>query len=115
MTLESLSCNHCGAPIEVPAAAKYATCAHCGSRLAIRRTGTAAYTEVLEEISDRTARMEKDLGAIRLQNELERIDREWQTHRERFMVHHKNGSSGPPNATAGLIGGALAAAFGVFW
>ena len=41
MNAETLNCNNCGAPINVPAAAKYATCAHCGTQLAIRRTDSA--------------------------------------------------------------------------
>jgi DNA-directed RNA polymerase subunit RPC12/RpoP len=115
VTLESLSCSHCGAPLEVPPGVRYATCAHCGSRLAIHRTGTAAYTEVLEEIRDRTARMAEDLGHIRLQNELERLDREWEARRAPLMTHGKDGSVNPPSAAGGLLGGLLAGGFGIFW
>ena len=52
MELISVSCNHCGAPLEVPPGANYVTCAHCGSRLAVKRTGSAVYTELLERGCD---------------------------------------------------------------
>ena len=60
MELETLSCNNCGAPLEVPPGANFVTCAHCGSRLAIKRTDNASYTEVLDQIGQRTERMSED-------------------------------------------------------
>jgi DNA-directed RNA polymerase subunit RPC12/RpoP len=84
MQVQALSCNNCGAPLEVPPTTAFATCGHCGSRLAIKRTENAAYTEVLgnisqntETISRHTGQMSNDLAAIRLQNELDRLERDW--------------------------------------
>jgi LSD1 subclass zinc finger protein len=115
MTLEPLTCSHCGAPIEVPSSAKFVKCAHCGTRLVVKRTPTASYTEVLDQIGERTERMAEDLEAIRLQNELERIDREWQLQREQFMVRSKDGSTSVPSETGSAIGSIIAVVFGVFW
>ncbi len=77
MKLEALSCNKCGAPLDVPSSANFATCSYCNSRLAIKREGGAHYTEVLDRIDTRTERMSGDLTAVRLHSELERLDREW--------------------------------------
>jgi len=115
MTLQPITCNHCGAPLEVSAGARFATCAHCGSRLAIHRTPSAAYTEVMEQIGQHTERMAESLDTIRLQNELERLDREWQMERETLLVRSKNGSTSEPSAAGGMIGAGIAAVFGVFW
>jgi hypothetical protein len=75
--LETIACGNCGAPVRVPSGATYLTCRYCGSSLAVRHSESAAYTEVLERIDVRTDRMSADLAALRVQGEIERIDREW--------------------------------------
>lgn len=86
MRVQALSCNNCGAPLDVPESSNYITCSHCGSRLIVRRTDSAAYTEVLNRIDERTERMSGDLAVIRLHNELERLDREWQHAEQTFTT-----------------------------
>lgn len=115
ISLQSLTCNHCGAPLEVPALARFITCGHCGSRLAVHRTGSAAYTEVLEQIGERTERIAQDVEAIRLQNELERIDREWHLEQERYLVRDEDGSTSLPNAVGAVVGAVVAVIFLLFW
>jgi hypothetical protein len=55
------------------------------------------------------------LAEVRYQNELERIDREWQIEKEKYMVADKYGRRHIPTAGAGkgiaLVGGV----FGTFW
>ena len=65
---ESVACNHCGAPLDVPGSAKYLTCNHCGSRLVVKRTSSVSYTEVLQNISRKTDALEKEVRKLRLQN-----------------------------------------------
>jgi DNA-directed RNA polymerase subunit RPC12/RpoP len=64
MELISLSCNNCGAPLEAPESAKYLTCAFCGSRLSVQRTGSAYYTNVMEQIAENTAQTAKAVEAL---------------------------------------------------
>jgi LSD1 subclass zinc finger protein len=111
----SVTCNHCGAPLEAPSGARYVTCAHCGSRLEIHRTDSSVYTEVLEVLDQRTREMAEDLDAIRRQNELEQLDREWSMRREGFLVHSKNGGTNVPSVAGGVIGCIVAVVFGIFW
>jgi hypothetical protein len=117
MEVESLTCSNCGAPLDVPPTAAYVTCRHCGSRLSITRTGSASYTEVLERIGEHTEQMREDLGAIRLQNELEQVDREWQIDREQFRVEGEHGSSLPtgPGMVVAVVVGVVIILFGIFW
>ena len=77
MPVVSVSCNHCGAPLEVAESPRFVTCRHCGSRLKIEHGQGAAYTEVLEELQATQREMADDIETLRLQNELERVDREW--------------------------------------
>ena len=111
----SVTCNHCGAPLQVPPTTRFLTCTYCGTRLEIHRSGNAVYTEILEAIDQRTAEMAQDLDVIRRQNEIERLDREWQLKRDSLMVRGKHGSVSKPSVAGGLVGALVAGGFGVFW
>jgi DNA-directed RNA polymerase subunit RPC12/RpoP len=82
-SLIALSCNHCGAPLDVPSGTRFVTCAHCGSRLTVSESDGAYVTAVLQELSDKTDRMDGVLRGLQLQQELERLDAEWAAHEER--------------------------------
>jgi DNA-directed RNA polymerase subunit RPC12/RpoP len=76
-TLIALSCNHCGAPLDLPSSTRFATCAHCGSRLVVSETGGAWVTVVLDELTAKTDRLGGALRELQLRDELERLDAEW--------------------------------------
>lgn len=115
MKLESLRCNHCGGPLKVPESANFVTCNHCNSQLAIRRTESSTFTEELGEIKSNQKQMMEQLALLERQNRLEQIDREWEREREKFLVTHKNGRKSEPSEFAAIMGGAIAAGFGLFW
>ena len=115
MKLIDLTCNHCGAPLEVPAKTRFLSCTYCQSRLAVRTSGGAAYTEVLDDIASNTDRMADDLEAIRTEKEIERLDREWQMTRQGLLTHDKDGNAHLPNRAASVGGGVIAIIFGALW
>ncbi|HEY2911454.1 MAG TPA: hypothetical protein VGI99_14480 [Gemmataceae bacterium] len=125
MELSSLNCHGCGAPLEVAADARFATCSHCGARLTVKRSERAAYTELLEGIDRKTDAMAEQLSAIKRQNEqlsdikrqneIERIDREWEQERQQYMTTGNNGIRSEPNAIGGLIAATIAGVFGLIW
>ena len=78
MKVLDLNCNQCGAPLEVPAKARFVTCSFCNTRLQIQHQGAAAYTEVLEEMSG-------DIQQIRRDVAIQRLDQEWMIKRERYV------------------------------
>lgn len=55
------------------------------------------------------------LDEVRFQNELARLDREWEAEREQYMVVSRYGQRYPPNATGAVVGGVIAVVFGVVW
>jgi hypothetical protein len=55
------------------------------------------------------------LAEVRYQNELARIDREWQIERERYMIADRYGRRHVPTAGMGLGAAVVGGAFGVFW
>ena len=115
MNLETIACNQCGAPLSVPEGAKFVTCNHCHANLAVRRNDSVRYTEMVEKIAEHTANLAEQVAHLRYQNELERIDREWQHQREMFMITDKNGARHEPTEAAGSIVFVLVIAFGIFW
>ena len=115
MEIVSVNCNSCGAPLDVGAGTKFATCIHCGARLAIKRGESAAYTEILENLDRKTDAIAEQLAEITRQNELERIDREWDQEREKYLTTHKNGSRTEPSASGGIVMAAIAGTLGLIW
>ena len=104
MKLLALNCNHCGAPLEVPEKANYLTCTFCQTQLSVQRSGGAAYTEALEKLDERTEQIADDVEILKLQAELDRLDREWTSGRERYMLTNQEGVMSVPNRSAAVIG-----------
>ncbi len=115
MEFTLVNCNGCGAALDVGPDTRFATCSQCGARLAVKRSETAAYTEVLENLERKTDAIAEQLADIQRQNELERIDREWERERETLMISGKNGSRSEPNATMGIIVAVVMSLSGLFW
>ncbi len=116
--LISLSCNHCGAPIDVPKVSKFVTCEHCNSRLKIQSSGSATYTEVLEvieEIKERNDEIAEDLEIIKTQNEIERLDRDWDRWREKQLSRDEDGNTHEPSTIGSIVGAAVIGVGGIMF
>lgn len=105
MSSTALLCNHCGAPLDVPDAARYATCGHCGSRLAIQRNRSAAWTEVAGQIAEDTGQINEGVALLTLQAELERLDREWEM--QQAQGHGRRRKRGKDGDTIGAFIGLI--------
>lgn len=115
MQLEPLQCNHCGADIEVSPDTRFATCGHCGSKLAIVRTASSAYTELAEKMTELSDRMHDHFKRADRREELEDAEREWNREREKYMVSNKQGIKHIPTRTESAIAGTVVTIFGLFW
>ena len=79
MNVMSILCQRCGAPLQIAdESVRFVTCAHCGTPLEIVREATQAHSRILEQIQAATSESAKTLKVIELQNDLERLDREWE-------------------------------------
>ena len=115
MQIEKISCNSCGAPLEVAATTQFATCRHCGAKLSIQRTETATFTEVLAQLASKTDQLSEQVQNLTGHSELAALDREWQMDRENYMVTRQDGARHIPSE-AGAIGGGIAITiFGCVW
>lgn len=106
--LLNLACNHCGASLQVKPGTQYVTCGYCGSQLMVHQEGGSLYTEVLSQIDARTENIQKDVQIIKLQNDLERLDREWQSQNlEEKIEESGKAKSGSNSSPIGAIVGAV--------
>ncbi len=106
MTLEPITCNNCGAALDVPPEANYVTCAYCGSRLEVKRTPSVVYTQVLQQLDARTQRLSADVSQLQLDRELAQIDRDWEQQRQRYLLRDRTGATIEPGGplTAWSVG-----------
>jgi hypothetical protein len=109
----AVACNHCGAPLQLPLGTHYANCSYCGARLEVVREGGAACTKVLDEIDDRTKRIEAGVEELNHRERLEQLDREWMLSRNQYMIQGRGGSSLPTGAA--IAASVFAAIFGIIW
>jgi LSD1 subclass zinc finger protein len=112
--LETVRCGGCGAPLEVPHSATFVTCRFCNTALRVQRNESVVFTEVLQSLEEKTDRLVETTELLRLENELHRLDRDWDQQAAKLMVRDKNGSR-QPSHTAAAIGGPIAIVFGVIW
>ena len=115
MKVTKVCCQGCGADLQVDESIRFATCNYCHARLEIVHDPTVTHTRLLEDIGRTTEKMAGNLRVIELQNDLERLDREWESERESFMVTGKNGHRSLPSQTGSVVGGVIAVVFGIFW
>ena len=115
--LISLRCDHCGAPIDVKAKAKFVTCGFCHASLAIHHTGSSYSTEMLEDLKQTTDALVKDVAQIKHNAALDRLDEQWERRRLKLLGTNKEGHqiTQPPNQAAMIIMPGCVIVFGLFW
>lgn len=104
MKLIALNCNHCGAPLEVREKTRFATCAFCNVKLQVHHEGNAVFSEVLEAVQERTEQIADDVARLKLNSELERLDRQWQQQQERLQIRGKDGRLSVPSKKGAYFG-----------
>ncbi len=115
MQITKVCCQGCGASLEVDEAIRFVTCNYCHARLEVVHDTSTTHTKLLEQLDQRTESLARDIKVLKLENELERLDREWESTRQAMMVRGKDGSVSEPNATSATFGGIMAIVGGVAW
>ncbi len=115
MELTTVSCNSCGAPLQIPADARFVTCNHCSAQLAVKHNESVTFTELLGEIGQQTQRIAEDVAELKYRQELEDIDRQWEQERETYMVAGKHGHRHIPSTFGSAVSGIVVVVFGLFW
>jgi hypothetical protein len=115
MKITKVCCQGCGADLEVDEDIRFVNCNYCGARLEVVHDSTTTHTRLLEKLEKRSDEMAGDLKVIRLQNDLEKLDREWDREMEGFMVTGENGERSIPSTGGSIVGGVVAIVAGVIW
>lgn len=115
MKVLSLNCNHCGAPLEVSAKARFLTCGFCDARLAVEQTGNSYSTAVIEELQETTQRLSRDVEELKASSAIEQLDAAWDRKRKQHLVSDKNGRQSLPTKGSSVVGGIVVVVFGLFW
>lgn len=99
---------------QIPDAACFVTCNHCGSSLEIKQTADVIYSEKIAQIDERTGRIEQQLQRLQLENELTALDLAWEKSRQQFMVSDKHGNKHVPTKSEAWTMGCLGGGAGLF-
>jgi len=113
--LESLNCNSCGAPLEVPESARFVKCDHCKANLQIHRSGGGTFTEAVEQLTETTEDLAEQVARLTEHNELAALDRNWEIERESFMIQSMHGHRRLPTEGHIFASGIVAVVFGGLW
>lgn len=95
-TVRKLCCQGCGATLPVDSEVRFLTCNYCHSRLEVVRDRETTHTKVLDELENRTGRIERKLDAIELRSRLSELDAAWTRYRESVSSRDRAGNSHPP-------------------
>ena len=98
--------------------ADFVTCVYCGSALAVRRTASAHYTELLERLEQHVEYLAGRTEYLRLRDEVEAVDAEWQRERKRYLTRRLSGSLQAPTRTyliSSIAVAVAACAFTAWW
>lgn len=98
-----LNCNNCGAPLPVPESTRYLTCQYCDTRLEVVRKGNAAFTKVLGELQERTDQISSEVRRLQLENELLKVEQNWDRESNELKYRGQDGSGFEPSAAGGVF------------
>ncbi len=122
----SLSCNHCGAILDIPGETRFVTCTYCDTKLEIRRKGGAAFTRVkkaverlevrTERAEERAMKLEREVKLVRLEQEIDRLERAWERDRSELMNKNESGTlSAPTKGNAWVLGAGMVGLAALVW
>ena len=115
MKVTKVCCQGCGADLQIDESIRFVTCNYCHARLEIVHDPTVTHTRQLDKIEKTTDQLANKVRVLELQNDLERLDREWDNRRKSLLVRNKHGAVSEPSSASSLIGGMIMAGFGIFW
>jgi hypothetical protein len=114
MKLVPVCCQNCGASLEIGESTRFVTCQFCQTQLSVQHTGTAIFTELLGDIAKKTDQLAAEVGHLRIQNQIQQLERDWMMERESMMERSKNGSTREPTLFVAWFQGGACLAMAIF-
>lgn len=72
-----IRCESCGASLRPPEGVRYVTCNYCDASLEVVRDSSTSHARMLEDLGERTGRVEKQLDEIRAREEIASLETAW--------------------------------------
>ena len=114
VSLESLNCNNCGAPLESSLQRLIFEMQPLRYKACHSPTGSATFTERLEAIESSQQRIESkqqeieiELSLLQVQNKIADLDRRRELQKKEFMIRDKNGREYLPSVENAYLAGVL--------
>lgn len=111
MNVTSVSCNNCGASLDVDEQTRFVTCRHCGSTLEVVRNDNAIFTTAIEQLRDENAAMQQQIRVLELRQQIDALDDAWNVQRQKHVMRDNQGNEHEPEP-AGLVGPLVTGAVG---
>lgn len=121
MTIRKVSCQGCGASLEVSEEVRYVTCNYCDASLEIIHDATVTRSLLLRKLERNTDRLLDEVAVLRLGRELENLDEAWEKFCEATFARDSDGTVHEPSedesrgmATIGMVIGSAIAVVAIF-
>ncbi|MFZ4593244.1 MAG: hypothetical protein ACOYOF_03235 [Verrucomicrobiaceae bacterium] len=102
-TTLSVRCQHCGAPLSLSEGIPFVTCNFCKTELEVVRDADVTHTRVFRELASQTQDISDRLAVIEIQNEIDRLDREWDRWQEHTVHRKEDGTLDFPSPVNALM------------
>lgn len=115
MSVNTVCCNGCGAPLKLPDGANYVTCQFCNASLHVQRNDSVVFTELVDSLKKTTDDIANSTSVLALQNQLILLQQEWDRKSSSLMIRGKDGHAVEPNALGLSIGAFIGIPFILLW
>ncbi len=115
MKVTKVCCQGCGADLQIDETIRFVTCNYCNARLEVVHDTTVMHTRQLDKIEKTTDQLANKVKILELQNDLERLDREWDKLQQSFLARDENGNTSQPSAVGSIFGGVVMICAGIIF
>lgn len=115
ITVTKVCCQGCGADLQIDETIRFVTCNYCHARLEVVHDATVTHTKQLDHIERTTDQIARKIQVLERQNNLERLDREWEKFRQAVLVRDTQGNLVEPFFGGQILVGILMIGFGISW
>jgi hypothetical protein len=107
MRITHVRCHGCGAGLTVNETVRFVTCNYCNAQSEVVHEPSVTHTKLLEEVVRSTEHLASRMKVVELQNDLLKLERDWDQVRERCLIRDQQGTLQEPSVvTAKMIAGA---------
>ena len=101
--ISKVACQGCGAVLEVDESVRFVTCRYCASRLEICHDPSTIYSKLLEDVVRTQKSAERELRLIRLERQLDRLDKTWKSFADSVSRKAKDGTLHEPSGSDSIL------------